>query len=400
MLTVATQSHTKLSIGEPSEEKPVCKPQHRLNRRNFLLQTGVGLLGLNFPSDLLAFHGDKQSSAWVPLGSLAKEKNIAFGFALNYSLLSTNADYDALVARECTIVTPENAMKWEAVHPERDRYSFTQADAIVAFAEQHSIKMRGHAFCWHRALPLWVTRDVTKSNAEAVLRQHIATVAGRYKGRLHSWDVVNEAIQLKDGLPDGWRNSFWYGLLGPAYVDIAFDAAKQADPSAILTYNDFGLEYENHSDNAKRKAVFAMLRDLKRRGAPIRALGLQSHLRAGTGENFGNDLPKFIAEVRDLGLEVFVTELDVDDSHLTIEGNARDEAIADVYKRYLDLVLATASVSVVITWGAWDIAKVTGAGAATGPKAERPLLFAPGGFPKPDAISVARSFQHAPPRHN
>jgi endo-1,4-beta-xylanase len=375
-------------------------PQPTFDRRNFLLRAGAGLLGSTLPSPLLALGGDEHTLTWTPLGYLAKEKNIAFGFALNYSLLSTNADYDALVARECTIVTPENAMKWEAVHPEHDSYSFTQADAIVAFAEQHSMKVRGHAFCWHRALPPWVTRDVTKGNAEAVLRQHIATVAGRYKGRLHSWDVVNEAIQLKDDLPDGWRNSFWYGLLGPAYVDIAFDAAKQADPSAILTYNDFGLEYENHSDNAKRKAVLAMLRDLKRRGVPIRALGLQSHLRAGTGENFGNDLPKFIAEVRDLGLEVFVTELDVDDSHLMVEEEARDEVIADVYKRYLDLVLATASVSVVITWGAWDIARVTGAVATTGPKAERPLLFAPGGFPKPDAISVARSFQHAPLRLN
>ena len=276
-----------------------------LNRRNFLRLACAGLFGSKLPSALLALSGDKHISTWVPLGYLAKEKNIAFGFALNYGLLSTNADYDALVARECTIVTPENAMKWNAVHPERDRYSFTQSDAIVTFAERHSMKARGHTFCWHRALPEWVTRDVTKDNAEDVLRQHIATVAGHYKGRLHSWDVVNEAIQLKDGMPNGWRNSFWYRLLGSAYVDIAFEATKQTDPSAILTYNDFGLEYENSSDNAKRKVVLTMLHDLKSRGVPVGALGLQSHLRAGTGESFGSDLPKFIAEVRDLGMEVF-----------------------------------------------------------------------------------------------
>ena len=373
------------------------KPRTIFNRRDFLLHTGAGFLGLSLPSKLLALDEDKHSPPWVPLGSLAAQKNISFGFALNYGLLAGNADYDALVERECTIVTPENAMKWEAVHPTPDVYTFTQADAIVAFAEKHSMKARGHTFCWHRALPVWVTRDVTKDNAEAVLRQHIATVAGRYKGRLHSWDVVNEAIQLKDNQPNGWRNSFWYSMLGSVYVDIAFEAAKQADPSAILTYNDYGLEYENRSDNAKRKAVLSMLHDLKRRGIPVGALGLQSHLRAGTGENFGYDLPKFIAEVRDLGLEVFVTELDVDDSHLMVEGDARDEAIADVYKRYLDLVLATASVSVVITWGAWDISRVTGAEAVAGPKSERPLLFAPGGVLKPEAISVAQSFRHAAP---
>jgi endo-1,4-beta-xylanase len=370
----------------------------KMSRRSFARLVGVSAAAISLIDTFRAFGGDEPSATWAPLGALAAKKNIFFGFALNYNLLSTNADYDALVARECTIVTPENAMKWEAVHPARDQYSFTQADAIVAFAETHSSKVRGHTFCWHRALPAWVMRDVTKDNAEAVLRQHIATVAGRYKGKLHSWDVVNEAIQLKDGLLNGWRNSFWYGLLGPAYIEIAFDAAKQADPSAILTYNDFGLEYENKSDNAKRKAVLAMLRDFKRRGVPISALGIQSHLRAGTGESFGHDLRSFIAEARDLGLEIFVTELDVNDSHLNVQGEARDIAIADVYKRYLDLVLGTASVSAVITWGAWDIAKVTGAEAASGPNAERPLLFAPGGSPTLSALAVAQSLRYAPTR--
>ena len=363
-----------------------------LNRREFLV---TSLAAATMPS---APRPQAETFRWTPLGYLAQQKNIAFGFALNYNLLTSNSDYAALVARECTIVAPENAMKWEAIHPAADGYSFTQSDAIVDFADKHSMKVRGHTFCWHRALPAWVRETVTKENAESVLRQHIAVVAGRYKGRLQSWDVVNEAIQIKDGQPKGWRNSFWYGLLGSAYVDIAFDEARRADPSAVLTYNDFGLEYDNSSDSAKRKAVLAMLRDLKRRGVPIAALGIQSHLRAGTNENFGSELPRFIAQVCDLGLEVYVTELDVDDSHLTLQADARDGAIADVYQRYLDLILGTASISTVITWGAWDIAKLTGAEAISGPKSEHPLLFAPGGAPKLDAIAVARSLQRAPKR--
>jgi endo-1,4-beta-xylanase len=344
---------------------------------------------------LPAFAVRKPDAVWTPLGKLGAAKGISFGFALNARMLVADPVYDAVVAREATMVTPENAMKWEGVHPAADQYTFAQADAIVDFAQKHSMQVRGHAFCWHRALPPWVMRDATKDTAERVLREHIATVAGRYKGKLYSWDVVNEAIQLRDGLAGGWRNSFWYQMLGSRYVDIAFEAAQEADPKAILTYNDYGLEYANASDAAKRVAVLAMLRDLKKRGVPVQALGLQSHLRAGTGEKFDSDLPRFIEDVHDLGLKVFVTELDVDDQHLKVEGQARDEAIADVYWRYLDLVLGTGHVPVVVTWGVWDIPHVTGAEAALGPMAERPLLFSPGGQPKLDAMAVAQSFRQA-----
>jgi len=187
-------------------------------------------------------------------------------------------------------------------------------------------------------------------------------------------------------------------LLGPSYVEIAYDAARQADPGVVLTYNDYGLEYENRSDMPKRKAVLSMLKDLKKRGVPVGALGIQSHLRAGTGERFGVDLPQFITEVRALGMEVYLTELDVDDSRMPEQGSARDEAIADIHKRYLDLVLGTGAVSAVVTWGAWDLSRVIGAEAVSGPKAERPLLFADGGAPKLDAYAVAQCFDRAPQR--
>jgi endo-1,4-beta-xylanase len=368
----------------------------RPSRRAFLRNAGSGMLAMGGLPGRRAWGKPVADAAWTPLGTLGAAKDIAFGFALNARMLVADATYEAVVARECTIVTPENAMKWEGVHPGADVYTFAQADAIVDFAGKHSMKVRGHAFCWHRALPPWVTRDATtKETAERILRAHIATVAGRYKGKLYSWDVVNEAIQLRDGLADGWRNSFWYQVLGPSYVDIAFEAAREADPSAILCYNDFGLEYANAGTEAKRTAVLAMLRNLRKRGVPVQGLGLQSHLRAGTGEKFNNDLPRFIREVHDLGVKVFLTELDVDDQHLTVEGVARDQAIADVYAQYLDLVLGTGVVPVVVTWGVWDIPHVTGAEAALGPKAERPLLFSPGGEPKLDAMAVAQAFRAA-----
>lgn len=361
------------------------------NRRQLLRNAAILSTASCLPSRIRALYADN----WVPLGQIAATKNLLFGFALNYRLLS-DPTYQNLAARECTVIVPENAMKWEAVHPELERYSFEQADAIVSFAESHSMKVRGHTFCWHRALPPWFTREVNRQNAEAVLRKHIATVAGHYKGRIHSWDVVNEAIQWKDNQPNGWRNSPWYQLLGPAYVDIAFQATHEADPTAILGYNDFGLEYENAADSQKRKTVLALLKELKKRGIPIRALGIQSHLRAGTNEKFAYDLPAFINEVKDLGMHVFITEMDVDDSHLTLNGNDRDEVVADVYKRYLDLVLSTGAVDLVITWGAWDMAHQVGPEVTSGPVAQHPLLFTPQGAPKLDAKWVAKSFQQSP----
>jgi len=142
-----------------------------------------------------------------------------------------------------------------------------------------------------------------------------------------------------------------------------------------------------------------MLRDLKRRGVPVEALGLQSHLRAGTGERFGEGLPRFLQDIRELGLQIFITEMDVDDSKVAVEGEERDAIVADVYKRYLDLVLSTGTISTVITWGVWDIPRVTGAEVATKPVAERPLLFDSTGEPKAAAMAVADCFRRAPMAH-
>ncbi len=156
-------------------------------------------------------------------------------------------------------------MKWQTVHPEPERYNFAPADAIAAFAKAHDQRMRGHTFCWHRSLPDWVHHTVTPMNAEAVLTAHISTVASHYRGLISAWDVVNEAIQLEDGQPDGLRNSFWYQMLGPRYLDIAFKAAHKADPDALLCYNDYGLEKDTHYGESRRTAVLAMLRSLKQR---------------------------------------------------------------------------------------------------------------------------------------
>ncbi|AHG39303.1 endo-1,4-beta-xylanase [Pseudomonas syringae CC1557] len=333
------------------------------------------------------------SETFTTLRQLAAEKGIRFGFAVDPVKLNNDAAYGDLVASQAGIVVPENALKWQTVHPEPDRYDFAPADTIAAFAKAHDQRMRGHTFCWHRSLPDWVYRTVTPANAEAVLTAHISTVASHYHGLISAWDVVNEAIQIEDGQTDGLRNSFWYQMLGPRYLDIAFQAAHKADPNALLCYNDYGLEKDTHYGESRRAAVLAMLHGLKQRGIPVQGLGIQSHLRAG--DIFGPGLSHFILAVRDMGLSVHITELDVDDSRLTGTIADRDGSVASTYKRYLDVVLATRSVSTVITWGVWDSPHIAGATSTRGPLAQRALVFGPRGEVKPASWVVEHCLERA-----
>jgi endo-1,4-beta-xylanase len=332
---------------------------------------------------------------FVPLGCVAAAHGLWFGFALDANILAFDPDYAAFVAQQARIVVPENALKWDTVHPTTDRYDFAPADGIAAFARTQGIAMRGHTFCWHRALPDWVTKTVTPQNAEAVLVDHIHHVAGRYRGMIQSWDVANEVINVGDGLPGGWRDSFWYRALGPRYIDIACHAAHEADPAAVLCYNDYGLETDGENGSAKRAAVLSMLSGLRQRGVPIGALGIQSHLSAGGPASFGPGLAQFLLEVRDLGLTVYITEMDIDDSRL--DTSTDDAQVAAVYKSYLDLVLGTGAVSAVLTWGVWDMPHYTAATPnPTGPMAMRPLIFAPGGALKDASWAVEHCFARTP----
>lgn len=328
------------------------------------------------------------------MARIASEAGLLFGFALDPRQLAADPAYRAFVARQASIVVPENALKWQAVHPAPDSFIFTDADAIARFAQDYGIRLRGHTLCWHRALPDWVERTVTPLNAAAVLTRHIHTVAGRYKGHVQSWDVVNEAIFPEDGQSGGWRAGFWYRILGPAFLDIAFQAAQAADPDAVLCYNEYGLEPDGARSEAKRAAVLAMLRAAIGRGVPVGALGVQSHLRAGGGASFGPGLAGFLHEVRALGLAVYVTELDVDDSML--DPAVADSVVAEVYKRYLDLALGTGAVSAVLCWGVWDWPHRVGATPnQAGATARRPSMFAPGGALKPATWAVLHCFEHA-----
>jgi endo-1,4-beta-xylanase len=249
-------------------------------------------------------------------------------------------------------VVAENAMKWRALRPSAEAFRFDDADALVKFAEANRMKIRGHNLVWHEDNPGWLEATATAANARGLLVSHIATVVGRYAGRMHSWDVVNEGINVGDGRADGMRRSLWLRLVGDEYMELAFRTAREADPEALLTYNEYGIEAESAEAERKREAVMVMLRRMMARRVPVDAVGVQSHVSAGAV--YGAGLMKFIGAVRELGLQVFITEMDVNDRALPADVPTRDAAVAAAYKGYLDLVLADAAVRAVLTWGITD----------------------------------------------
>lgn len=325
----------------------------------------------------LAGRGQVQGSVAgaASLGAHAAASGLLYGCAVNVHALATNPDYAELIRQQCGILVAENAMKWAALRPGPETFRFDEADALVGFAEANRMKVRGHNLAWHRDNPKWFDASVTAANARQMLVAHIQTVMRHYAGRMHSWDVVNEAIEVKDGRPDGLRNSAWLRLAGDDYIELAFRTAREADPKALLTYNDYDIEGESAEAEQKRAAVLGLLRRMRAHGVPIDAVGVQSHISAG-GAKYGAGLMGFLAAARELGLQVFVTEMDVNDRALAADIPLRDTSVAAAYKEYLDLVLGDPAVRAVLTWGITDrYTWLNSEDSRKDGQPERPLLF-------------------------
>lgn len=205
-------------------------------------------------------------------------------------------------------VTPENCMKPERIQPEANQWQFERADALVAWAEQNSMTIHGHTLVWHAQTPDWFFENGDKAIVTERMQDHIATLVGRYKGKLRSWDVVNEAINdggnAETGKTENLRDSKWLQSIGPEFLTLAFKFARQADPDAILYYNDYNIE-----SGPKHESSMVLLRRLLDDGAPIDAVGIQGHWR--TGRVPFEDIDRAISDYASLGLKVSITELDV-----------------------------------------------------------------------------------------
>ena len=285
----------------------------------------------------------------------AHRHGLIFGSAVIIRNVQHDADFDELILEQCGIVVPTNELKWVALRPSAGQYDFSRPDFLLQFAESHHMLMRGHNLCWHESVPNWIREPANAAKARQFFVDHITTVCKHYAGRLQSWDVVNEAILPSDGLPGGMRKSFWYEQIGPDYIDLAFRTARAADPHAKLTYNDYGVEFDSPDNAERRRLILELLRDLKKRDVPIDAVGIQSHVKAAQPYSFGSGLADYMESIRQMGLEIYLTELDVNEDDIPDNDPVhRDAMIAQTYRDYLRVALANRAVKLVLTWDLSD----------------------------------------------
>jgi endo-1,4-beta-xylanase len=248
-----------------------------------------------------------ETAAAVPSLGAAFGGAFRVGAALNRrQIMGDDADELELVARQFNSVTAENAMKWEKIEPLEGQFDWTAADALVAFAEEHAMQVAGHVLVWHQQTPEWVFRDSEGHPASrelllARMESHINAVVGRYRGRVHAWEVVNEALN-EDGSP---RQTPWRTLIGEDYIERAFEFAHRADPGAELYYNDFNLYKPG-----KREGAVRLVKGLRDKGLRIDAVGMQAHYGLGHPEDW-SDFAGSIEAFAALGVDVHITELDI-----------------------------------------------------------------------------------------
>jgi endo-1,4-beta-xylanase len=266
------------------------------------------------------------------------------GVAVEPGLLAADANYRSAVSREFNTLTPENVMKFDHIHPAPQSFDFCDSDALVSYAAANHMQVRGHTLVWHQQLPEWLSRgEFSRDELIAILRNHIQTVVGRYRGQVWAWDVVNEAFESDGSL----RDSLWLRGIGPEYIEMAFGWAHEADPEALLFYNDFGAE----GMGAKSDAIFALLARLRGQGVPVDGAGLQMHLEAGKAPA-RDEITGNMKRLAALGLEIHVTEMDVRVA-LPVTA-AKLEAQAETYRDVVAACVAVQACGSITFWGVND----------------------------------------------
>jgi len=306
----------------------------------------------------------------VPLDRLAQRKGLRFGNAIGIAGSGSRAQsrfhdprYRALMQRECGVLVAENETKWQHLRPRPDVFRFEQADEMFAWARERGMLVRGHTLMWQPSkwLPKWVNEHdfgaQPAREAERLLVEHVSTVCRHFGATISSYDVVNEAVDPKTG--ELRANVFTQRLGAHEELDLMFRLAREHAPQAQLVYNDYmswGDGYVKH-----RAGVLDLLHEFRRRGTPVQALGLQSHIGAtedgseGTSaRGYDAEWRRFLDEVAAMGYDLLITEFDVNDREFPGDVARRDASVAAIGKAYLDLTLSYPRVRTLMTWGMVD----------------------------------------------
>jgi endo-1,4-beta-xylanase len=287
-----------------------------------------------------------QAGDTVTLRQAADQIGFLVGTAVQSQPLWGDATYQQMIAQQYNFLTPENALKFRYLSPAEGQYNFKEADQMVTFALSHNMQVRGHTLIWYLGDPTWLsTTNYTRDQMIALLQNHIRTVVGHYRGQIRIWDVVNEAVNPNGTL----RNTIWLQKIGPEYIEMAFRAAHEADPDALLFYND----YSNEGSGSKSDAIYNMVKDFVQRGVPINGVGFQLHTSINTPPSV-KDITNNMSRLGALGLQVQISEMDVQVKNASGTTDDILKAQAAVYSNILDTCLQTKVCTGFTTWGFTD----------------------------------------------
>ncbi|MFN4295826.1 MAG: endo-1,4-beta-xylanase [Brevundimonas sp.] len=380
-----------------------------INRRQALTLTAAGLLA--------ACESASAQGETLPtpsLHDLAQAKGLRFGSAVGAGQPGTvtasfdDPRYREILAHECGVLVHENELKWYVLRPDASTFDYARADRIMDFATEHGMGVRGHTLVWHhpRWFPEWLeTHDYgarPAAEAERLVVEHINAIVDRYGDRIDSWDVVNETVDENTG---ALRETALSRHLGhQEIIDLSFHTAREAAPNAQLVYNDYMSWEAGHEQH--QAGVLRMLEGMKARGVPIDALGIQSHIGSGNSDDsVGFDTARednwrrFMDEVTGMGLDIVISEFDVHDKNLPADIPSRDQAVAELGRRYLDLMLSYPQTKDVLAWGMMDsYSWLQTHWVRPDGIAKRPTPYGPDYRPKALRQAIADAFIAAPAR--
>jgi endo-1,4-beta-xylanase len=394
-------------MNDRGPDNDLCRPVAGRNRigldRRQVITSGLGALGSAFAVTFPAWSPAAETAA---LRKLAADKGLIYGTTISATQITGDPAFVELVLRQAGLVVAENEMKWQVMNRgTRGDDDYGPADTIADFALENGLILRGHNLLWYLRTPNWFFDLTSRQDMENAVVEHIHALAGRYRGKVHSWDVVNEPIEPKDGRPDGLRKGVFLEMMGPGYLDLVYHTARETDPTARLVVNEYDVELDAPEQEARRTALLKLLEGMQRSGTPVDAVGIQSHLSCSGGPPFSaSRLRRFFAELAGLGLTIQITELDVADEDAPADQSVRDRLVADTYSRFLDAALDEPAVKMVVTWGlsdrhSWIVRRETNESKwRKDAMLSRPLPFDTDLEPKPAFEAVAQAFAHAPQR--
>lgn len=339
-----------------SDRSPKAPP---LTRRNALVGLSATLL-----------HPKTANANPLSLRTAAARAGITFGASISAGM---SPDYARLYIEEVAIATTDTALKFSALRPDSKNFRFAQADEILRFCQSHNIALRGHTLIWNEDLPAWLHAQSLAEIARS-FDEHIEKTVSHFAGRLHSWDVVNEPFWPGHGLPGNYRNGPWYAALGPGYIARAFKRVHEIDKSVRLVLNEAHCQTQNGWGQGIRPALLRLVDELLNAGIPLHAVGLESHLVP----QWGYDAAVYHRFMEDLArrpIEIYLTEMDVNDASFPDDIATRDQKVAQLYRTYLDSALKIPKVTLLETWQLSDAYSWYRDTDAAKVRAMRPLPF-------------------------